>query len=135
MLPDVIKAFGEAKQVAGGADFGQDALNMMLGLTAMISGVSIVFAVVEKISGGKGLNPGATLKTVISIIETLALVFIAFLGTGGLLGILHDLIGDDGIETIVQGINDIGKLFSAIGGVIGGFFSSLFNGGSPEQKA
>lgn len=136
LLPDIITTIGEVKKDLGGdVDIGDDVLKAMLGLVAVVSGISIVMAAVQRLTGNAGLNIGATFQTVVSVLEAMGFILIAFMGTGGLLGLIKKLGGDTAINVIVDGINQLGEVFSAIGGVLGGFFASLFGGGSPEQKA
>ena len=131
MLPDVIRAFGEAKQLAGGAEFGQDALNTMLGITAMISGVSIVFAVIQKITAGVGLSPMATVKSVLAIMAAIGIVLAAFTATGW----IRSLIGHEGAQKLTEYIETTGEMLETLGKAMGGFIRGLFGIKSDSEKA
>ena len=137
LLPDIIKAIGEAKKEANGADIGQDALNIMLGLTALISATSIVMAITQKIGGASGLSIAGTVKTMVAIVAGLGVIIGLFAAGGGLMELVEGIFGQGTIEAIKGGIEKVGILIEGVGKAIGSFFkgiASAFGFKTEEEK-
>lgn len=130
MLPSIIETVGKVKQQLGGASIGEDMLNIMLSISALIASTSLIFAIVQKITG-QGLDITATAKTVGAILVGIGLLIAGFTAAGGLLS----LFGDKAPQDVAKMIDGFAMVLSSIGGAIGGFFSALFGGGTSTQKA
>ena len=125
ILPEIIRAIGEAKNAAGGADIGQDALNIMLGLTALISATSLVMAITQKIGGAGGLSITGTVKTMVAIVAGLGTIIGLFAAGGGLMELVEGIFGQGSIEAIRGGIEKVGILIEGVGQAIGSFFKGI----------
>ena len=133
LLPPIIKAFGEAKQMAPELE-GMDILTTLAGITTMIAGVSLVMATIDKMSGNKGMSIAGTAKTAVAIIAGMGIMIAGFGGIIGIVGGVSDLLGGGNVDEVVRVLNDGAQVIAAIGGAIGGFFAALFGGGTTEQK-
>ena len=130
MLPSIIKTIGEVKKELGpNMDLGGDVLNILLGVTAIITGVSIALAATNALSAGQGINPIGAVKTAISVIAVIALVIGAM---AGIIALTNTLVGNNK-EGVITSINNAAEVLGAIGGAIGSFFGALFGGGTGEQ--
>ena len=131
LLPGIIKTIGEVKKDLNGADIGKDVLDIMLGLSALISSMSLVFAITQKLTGGTGLSIAMTVKTITALLAGIGVLLVAFTAGGWLMG----LLGSENVKETAKKIDDLAEVLRSIGGAIGGFFGSLFGGGTSSQKA
>ena len=131
MLPTIIETIGKVKKNIGDVDIGTDLLNILLAITALISGVSIALAATQAISGKAGIDPIAAVKTAIAVMAALAVVIGAM---AGIVALTNKFVGGDPQKTI-QDVNDAAGVLAAVGGAIGSFFAALFGGGTGAQKA
>ena len=138
LLPEVIRAFGEAKKLAPQLN-GDGIMKTLMGLAAFLAGVSLGLALVDKLTGPTGLDPLGTIKTAASIVAFITVVL------GGLLAVTAALDGIFGTENIVSTIEHAGEMMNAlggaisglVGGIIGGFakgFNTIMDGRSEEEK-
>ena len=130
MLPTIIDSIGKVKKEIGNIDIGADLLNILLGVTALIAGVSVALAASQTITGSRGIDPIAAVKTTISAVAAIAVVIGAM---AGIIALTNALVGDNQEETINK-INNAALVLGAVGGAIGSFFGALFGGGTGEQK-
>lgn len=121
LLPEVIKAFGEAKKLAPQLN-GDDIMKTLMGLAAFLAGVSLGLALVNKLTGPTGLDPLGTIKTAASIVAFITVVL------GGLLAVTAALDGIFGTENIVSTIEHAGEILNALGGAISGLVGGLIGG-------
>ena len=132
-LPEIIQKIGDVKkQVGPDANIGEDILNIMLGITAAIAGISLSLALVQKISV-TGLSPVATAKTIVSVLATIGVIVLALAGGSR----LADLLGADEKywTELSDKIKTFGLILGALGNVIGQFIYGLCYGGAEIQKA
>lgn len=135
LLPNVIEAFGKAKGLSNGAAFGQEILDTFLGLSAFIGAVSLCMVLVEKMSGGKGLDPKATGKTLLSLIEIFAGLSAVSLAIGGLGEAADGIFGEGSHEAIIGALDKAAEFFHGIGKVVNRFFAGLFGLKDDTDKA
>lgn len=121
LLPPIIEEMGKSK-VSGG-----EVMELLIGVTTLISGVSIAMAAVSAITGGKGLDIMGTINTVASVLAAIGMVLLAFGATGWLLqGI--------GEENVVSVLKTAEVVMEAFGRVINGFVRGIFGVKSEEEK-
>ena len=131
LLPGIIETIGKVKKDLGGAEIGQDVLNVFLGVTALISGMSLVMAIVQKMTGGTGLHIGATVSTIVSLMAGLGVVLGLFAASGGILelvdGVVDKIAGNDvdTIGAITSGMKKVGALIEGVGKALGSFFKGI----------
>lgn len=135
LLPNVIKAFGEAKALSNGESFGQEILDTFLGLSAFVGVVSVAFMVIEKVTGSKGLDPKATGKTLLSILEVFAVVSAVMLAIGGLGEAADGIFGEGTHDKIIAALDKAAAFFHGFGKVINRFLAGLFGIQSDTEKA
>lgn len=127
-LPEIISAIGQMKEPG----YGKDIIETLMGAMTMIGGIMLALAVVQKIAP-KGIDPKATAKTVISVLEAIGITLAIFMAGGGILelvdGIVDKLAGDKDVDTVgaaVGAIEKLGDVLNALGNAIGGFLMGLF---------
>ena len=130
LLPGIIETIGKVKKDIGNIDIGGDLLNILLGMTALISGVSIALAATQAIAGKSGIDPIGAVKTTIAVI---AAISIAIGAMAGIVALTNALVGNN-TEKVVEDINNAALVLGAVGGAIGSFFAAMFGGGTGEQK-
>ena len=136
-LPSIIEALSEAKKYSG-LD-GSDVFNTLLGVLTLVGGMMLSFAVVQRILP-KGLEVGATAKTVLSVFAALAIAIGAILGTGGLLelidGIVDAIAGEDvdSMEAITGAFKKVAVFVQGLGDVVNAFIKGLFGYQSDGEK-
>ena len=134
MLPGVIESIGKAKKEAGGADIGKDLLDTMLGISALIATVSIITALVQKMSGDKGLDPIAAVKTAAAIGGVLLTLSAIMLAVGGIGEAADGIFGDGSHEAILGAMEKAADFFRSFGKVINSFIGGLFGIKTDEEK-
>jgi hypothetical protein len=134
LLPNIVKTFGEVKKEVPDLE-GGEIFEILTGLAIFVSGVSLTLAGVTKLVGKNGISPLAAIKSALAVVGTMAVVITGFGVIISLIGGLSNLIGGGTPDEVVKIINDGAAVIAAVGGAIGGFFSALFGGGTPEQKA
>lgn len=134
LLPGIIRTFGEVKKEVPNLE-GSDIFETLSGLAILVSSISISLAAVSKITGNAGIDPVGAIKTTLSVVGAIAIILTGFTTIIGLIGGITNLLGGGDADAVIKVINDGAAVIAAVGGAIGGFFTSLFGGGTPEQKA
>ena len=134
LLPKIIETIGDVREKLGGASIGEDIMQALLGLATVIGTVGIVFTLIQKFTGNQGLDIVATAKTAAAVIAGIAIIIAGFTVIAGLFSGLSAAIGAEGTNAVVEAINGGAQIMAAIGGAIGGFFGSMFAGGTDAQK-
>lgn len=124
LLPGIIKAIGEM-EAAGAKNIGDDVLKTMEGMVVMIGGVSLVFAVLQKLSGNQGLDPTATFKTLVSVVEIIAVLSAVVMAVGGLAEAADGIFGDGSHEAIMGAMNKAADFFQGLGEALSSFVRGL----------
>ena len=138
LLPSVIDAFGKAKALAPELD-GLDIMGIMTSVVIAVVGISAGLALVNKMTGGSGLNIAMAAKSAVAL-----MAFISIVGAviGGLGAALEGIFGT---ANVVEALQQGGQILTAIGealsGLIGGFIGgivgavkSAFAGKSDQEK-
>ena len=119
-LPTIIKAMSEAKKYSGLN--GDDLMKTMIGVMTAVGGLMLALSIVNKIAPS-GIDPVATGKTLISILELVGGFILGMFAAGGIMELLEGIVGDQAIKDVMQGAAD---LFEGLGNVFGSFFKGLF---------
>ena len=139
LLPNIIKAFGEAKKMTPELK-GEDFLQLFLGLAALISTVSIALGLVSKLTGNVGISPVAALKTALAVVAFLGTISLGFLGAGGVLelidGIADTISGKDvdSTEAIAGALEKVAAFAKGVGSIFNGFVRGLLGLQTDEEK-
>lgn len=102
---------------------GSDISSVMLSLTAMISSLGMITAIIAKIGGNKASMIRGMAYASVGIIASIGILFTGLLGVFGATGALHDLFGSkDEVIHALKTAGEIGmELSAAIGQIISGF--------------
>lgn len=140
LLPNIIKAFGEAKKMAPELS-GKDILETLLGLTAMISGVSIVLGLLSKMTRNQGLDPVAAIKTALAIAGFFGALVTGFGLIGGVIGISmaasDELQGAENgatAKSVQKSLNDVSEVIKSLMGIVRGFWDGLVGNQTDEER-
>lgn len=126
LLPPIIEKIGEVRKMLGkdGGNIGEDMIGTMTGLVIAVAGIGAAMALLQKLTGSKGLSIAAAAKTMGAIIVVTAEIIAAF--TAG--GFLASLLNEDGVSTLLRGLDVLSQVFGKIGDAIGSLFGGLFGG-------
>jgi len=119
-LPDIIAAMSEAKKYSGFS--GEDISSTLLGILGAMGGAMVALAVVNKIAPN-GIDPKATFKTVLSVMEALAGLAIVAGGAYGL-GWIADKLGTNP-EDVKDKIAIVAAFLEGLGDAVNGLFRGL----------
>ena len=123
-LPTIIGAITEAKKT-GVENIGEDILKICEGIAIVVGGISIMLALSEKLTGGKGVNPVASISTALSI-GAFLIVLTAFLDIiGGFVKMADDLGIDPNGQGQIEILERATAVMTGIGTAIGGFFGAV----------
>ena len=134
-LPNIIQTIADVKKDLGNVDIGKDVMDTLIGLTTLLGGMSLVFAIVSKI-GGVNISIGYQAAT--AMLVFFGELLLGFLGAGGILELIEKIgnIGDEDVAAWAVGkITILATIFNAIGGALGGFVDGLIHGGTAEVRA
>ena len=136
LLPDIIRTVGDVKKELGDVKIGEDVMEALIGLVGFISGIAISFAVADKMTNSKGIDPMGALKTIVSVLLVVGII-VAALGAGGwLIGLIGNAVGGENwYEGIVDRINEFSLILAAIFGAIGQAIYAMALGGTDMQKS
>ena len=127
-LPTVIDAMSNAKKYSG-LD-GDDLMKALIGMMTAISGLMIGFGIVQRLAPS-GLDPAATGKTLISILEIVGGFILGMFASGGIMELAKGIFGDQAITDVMNGA---AQLFEGLGKVFGSFFKGLLGLQTDEEK-
>ena len=139
-LPEIIKTISEAKQ-KGAENIGDDLLKICEGIAILVGGISLVMAVVNKLSGNQGINPKAAFLTAASIgifVATLTTILAAMVHLFKIPGYFPSnnySQPEEALIDLVHTLNYAEQILEALGGAIGGFIRGIFGIKSDTEKA
>lgn len=128
MLPGVIESIGKAKKESGGGDIGKDLLDAMLGVSALITTVSVITTLVQKMTGNQGLDPIAALKTAAAIGGVFLVMSAVMLAVGGIGEAVDGIFGDGSHEAVLGAMEKAADFFRSFGKAISSFIGGLVEG-------
>ena len=140
LLPEIIRAFGEAKKLAPELT-GDDLMKTMLGLLAMIAGVSLVLGLLSKMTSNVGLDPAVAIKTGLAIAGFFGALVTGFGIIGGAMGIgmsLSDKIqgAENGAtaKSVQKSLGDAADVIKSLMGIVRGFWEGLTGAQTDGEK-